>query len=193
MNWQADFLCIFLFPWQPEETSGTIKEQLAAIAPILEQLWQQKDERIKEFSDVQSQIQKICGEIAGDFNPSDQTGPPEVDESDLSLKKLDEYQCQLQELQKEKVTLLYNPIMYKLVTYLKNSIYSLSYQQVESFVTLLCLAEWEVAQGSWICEYCTWSLFCPWYGLLQYCDWGSSKLKWFYWCSLQEHKQWHTS
>lgn len=89
---------------QPEKTSGTIKEQLAAIAPILEQLWKQKDDRIKEFSDVQSQIQKICGEIAG--NLSDQAAPV-VDESDLSLKKLDEYHAQLQELQKEKVTLLH--------------------------------------------------------------------------------------
>ncbi|KAE8725468.1 65-kDa microtubule-associated protein 1 [Hibiscus syriacus] len=84
----------------PEKASGTIKEQFAAIAPTLEQLWKQKGERVKEFSDVQSQIQKICGEIAG--NTSEQTGAPEVDESDLSLKKLDEYQVKLQELQKEK-------------------------------------------------------------------------------------------
>ncbi|GMJ05061.1 microtubule-associated proteins 65-1 [Hibiscus trionum] len=84
----------------PEKASGTIKEQLAAIAPALKQLWKQKEERVKEFSDVQSQIQKICGEIAG--NASEQTGAPEVDESDLSLKKLDEYQVKLQELQKEK-------------------------------------------------------------------------------------------
>ncbi|KAL1369842.1 hypothetical protein HN51_000209 [Arachis hypogaea] len=90
------------FAGMPEKTSGTIKEQLAAIAPILEKLWQQKDERVKEFSDVQSQIEKICGEIAGDLSPSDQTGPPAVDESNLSLKKLDEFQSQLQELQKEK-------------------------------------------------------------------------------------------
>ncbi|GLU23831.1 hypothetical protein SLE2022_398070 [Rubroshorea leprosula] len=84
----------------PEKTSGTIKEQLAAIAPILEQLWKQKEERVKEFSDVQSQIQKICGEITGNFG--EQVVAPAVDESDLSLKKLDEYQSKLQELQKEK-------------------------------------------------------------------------------------------
>ncbi|GAV85866.1 MAP65_ASE1 domain-containing protein [Cephalotus follicularis] len=82
------------------KTSGTIKEQLAAIAPALEQLWKQKEERIEEFSDVQSQIQKICGEIAGNLSLSEQA--PAVDEADLSLKKLDEYQAQLQELQKEK-------------------------------------------------------------------------------------------
>ncbi|KAA3467435.1 65-kDa microtubule-associated protein 1-like isoform X1 [Gossypium australe] len=84
----------------PETTLGTISEQLAAIAPALEQLLKQKEERVKEFSDVQSQIQKICGEIAG--NASEQTGAPAVDESDLSLKKLNEYQVKLQELQKEK-------------------------------------------------------------------------------------------
>ncbi|KAH0888958.1 hypothetical protein HID58_051387 [Brassica napus] len=82
----------------PDKSSGTIKEQLAAIAPALEQLWQQKDERVREFSDVQSQIQKICGEIAGGLSSE----VPIVDESDLSLKKLDDFHSQLQELQKEK-------------------------------------------------------------------------------------------
>ncbi|KAK1430929.1 hypothetical protein QVD17_14058 [Tagetes erecta] len=83
----------------PEKTSGTIKEQLAAIAPALEQLWKKKEERIHEFSDVQAQIKKICGEIAG----SDElAGSLAVDVSDLSLKKLEEYQKHLQELQKEK-------------------------------------------------------------------------------------------
>ncbi|KAE9456468.1 hypothetical protein C3L33_11555, partial [Rhododendron williamsianum] len=83
----------------PEKTSGTIKKQLEAIAPALEQLWKQKDERIKEFFNVQSQIQRISGEIAG---TSEQVGSLVVDEADLTLKKLDEFQSQLQELQKEK-------------------------------------------------------------------------------------------
>ncbi|KAJ7960834.1 65-kDa microtubule-associated protein 1 [Quillaja saponaria] len=86
----------------PENTSGTIKEQLEAIAPALEQLWEQKEERVKEFFDVQSQIKKICGEIAGNLNLSDLAGTLAVDETDLSLKKLDEYHSQLLELQKEK-------------------------------------------------------------------------------------------
>lgn len=86
---------------QPESASGTIKEQLAAIAPALEQLWKQKEKRVKEFFDVQSEIQKICGEITGSLNISEN---PVVDESQLSVEKLDEYHCQLQELQKEKVS-----------------------------------------------------------------------------------------
>ncbi|KAL0320837.1 UNVERIFIED_CONTAM: microtubule-associated protein 1 [Sesamum radiatum] len=85
----------------PEKTSGTIKEQLAAIAPALEKLWKQKDDRVKEFSDVQSQIQKICAEIAGTSEPVES---PVVDESDLSTKKLDEFHAQLQDLQKEKAS-----------------------------------------------------------------------------------------
>ncbi|KAL2523737.1 65-kDa microtubule-associated protein 1 [Abeliophyllum distichum] len=64
----------------PEKTSGSIKEQLAAIAPALEKLWKQKDERMKDG----------------------QEESPAVDESDLSLKKLDEFHAQLQDLQKEK-------------------------------------------------------------------------------------------
>ncbi|GAB2284717.1 hypothetical protein Dimus_019170 [Dionaea muscipula] len=84
----------------PEKTSGTIKEQLAAIAPVLEQLCKQKEERLKEFSDVQTQIQRICREIAANSSLNDQASV--VDESDLSLKKLEKYQAQLQELQKEK-------------------------------------------------------------------------------------------
>ncbi|KAL6544512.1 hypothetical protein OROMI_023374 [Orobanche minor] len=83
----------------PEKTSGTIKEQLEAIAPALEKLWEQKDDRIREFSDVQFQIQKNCAEIAGASEPLES---PAVDESDLSTKKLNEFQAQLHNLQREK-------------------------------------------------------------------------------------------
>ncbi|XP_073039466.1 65-kDa microtubule-associated protein 1-like [Primulina eburnea] len=83
----------------PEKTSGNIKEQLAAIHPALEKLLKQKDERRKEFADVHSQIQKICAEIDGS---GDQAESPAVEESDLSVKKLNEFQVQLQDLQKEK-------------------------------------------------------------------------------------------
>lgn len=98
----------YWFEVQPEKTLGTIKEQLEAITPLLEKLWIQKDERVNEFSEVQSLIQKIRGEIAG--NLIKETVTPKVDETDLSLKKLDEFHLQLQELQKEKV----RPLFYSL-------------------------------------------------------------------------------
>ncbi|CAH1444347.1 unnamed protein product [Lactuca virosa] len=83
----------------PVKTSGSIKEQLAAIAPALEHLLKQKEERVKKFANVLTQIQKIRGEISG---TNEQTGSFTVDESDLSVKKLDEFHDHLQELEKEK-------------------------------------------------------------------------------------------
>jgi Ase1/PRC1/MAP65 family protein len=88
---------------QPEKTSGTIKQQLAAIAPILEQLTKKKNERKREFINVQSQIDQICGEIAGTIEVGEQVATPQVNDDDLTLEKLKEFRSQLQELEKEKV------------------------------------------------------------------------------------------
>lgn len=99
---------------QPDKSSGTIKEQLTDIAPTLEQLLKQKEDRIKEFSDVQSEIEKICVEIAGNIKVDDNVKTSEVDESDLTIEKLDEFQSQLHELRKEKVTLLFNTLTVKI-------------------------------------------------------------------------------
>ncbi|KAG0473605.1 hypothetical protein HPP92_015462 [Vanilla planifolia] len=86
----------------PEKSTGTIIEQLASIAPALEQLWKQKEERVKQFADVQTQIQTVSAEIAGSLNLGEKLEAPLVNENDLSLKKLNEFKSQLQELQKEK-------------------------------------------------------------------------------------------
>ncbi|KAK3129064.1 hypothetical protein QOZ80_6BG0470980 [Eleusine coracana subsp. coracana] len=86
----------------PEKTSGTIKQQLAAIAPTLEQLTKKKNERKREFINVQSQIDQICGEIAGTLEVGEQVATPQVNEDDLTLERLEEFRSQLQELEKEK-------------------------------------------------------------------------------------------
>ncbi|KAF6144956.1 hypothetical protein GIB67_013307 [Kingdonia uniflora] len=107
-NGRSELSSLFLalgeksFVGVPDTSAGTIKDQLSSIAPALDQLWKQKEERTKEFADVQLQIQKICGEIAGNLKINENGDFPVVDESDLSLKKLDEFQTQLQELQEEK-------------------------------------------------------------------------------------------
>jgi protein regulator of cytokinesis 1 len=88
---------------QPEKTTGTIKQQLAAIAPTLEQLTKQKNERKREFVNVQSQIDQICGEIAGTIEVGEQVTTPQVNEDDLTLERLEDFRSQLQELEKEKV------------------------------------------------------------------------------------------
>lgn len=86
----------------PDKTTGTIKEQLAATSPFLEQLCRKKEKRVKEFADVQVQIQTIRGEIAGSLQVGDHLETPHVDEDDLSMKKLNEFLFELQALQKEK-------------------------------------------------------------------------------------------
>eukprot|EP01018_Ginkgo_biloba_P011853 Gb_30131 [translate_table: standard] len=95
---------------QADRRAGSLKEQLEAIAPQLEEMRRRKEERIKQILDVKTQIQKISNEIAGctQFNPSAIT----VDENDLSLRNLEEYQKQLQALQKEKSDRLYKVIEY---------------------------------------------------------------------------------
>lgn len=86
----------------PDKSSGTIRGQLAAITPVLEQLYKQKRDRILEFTDVLFQIQVINGEITGSLAHGEKIGMPIVEENDLSLKKLEEFHLQLQELQREK-------------------------------------------------------------------------------------------
>ncbi|KAL5661090.1 hypothetical protein ACJX0J_028215, partial [Zea mays] len=90
----------------PDKTSGTIKEQLAAISPSLETLRRKKESRVKEFAHVQLQIQILRDEIAGDLHIGEQLETPHVNADDLSVRRLNEYLSELQALQKEKSTRL---------------------------------------------------------------------------------------
>lgn len=57
---------------------------------------------MKDFTETQSQIIRICAEIAG--NSQDiMSADPQVNEHDLTIKKLGELKSHLQELQNEKV------------------------------------------------------------------------------------------
>ncbi|GKC95174.1 65-kDa microtubule-associated protein 8 [Tanacetum coccineum] len=89
-------------PTRPEKMAGTLKEQLGAIAPALQKMQMRKAERMKQFRTVQSQIQKISTEIAGLFEYDDSLPDVIVNEHDLSLKKLEEYQMELQRLHADK-------------------------------------------------------------------------------------------
>lgn len=81
----------------------SLKEQVSKIDPLLKDLRRRRDERIKEFLEVQLQIVHICAEISGDVHSSGSEFS-QVDERDLTLKRLGELKCQLLELQKEKNT-----------------------------------------------------------------------------------------
>lgn len=83
--------------------TGTLKEQLDSITPALREMRLKKEERVNQFRAVQSQIQKISAEIAGRPEVNDSSLNLKMNENDLSLKKLEEYQIELQRLHNEKV------------------------------------------------------------------------------------------
>lgn len=82
---------------------GTLKEQLNSITPAIREMQLRKDERVKQFRVVQGQIHKISAEIAGRSEYNDSTSAVCVNENDLSLKKLEEFQNELQRHHSEKV------------------------------------------------------------------------------------------
>ncbi|XWS69244.1 hypothetical protein CRYUN_Cryun04dG0162600 [Craigia yunnanensis] len=89
-------------PGRPEKMSGTLKQQLDSITPALRDMRLRKEERVNQFQAVQGQIQKISAEIAGQSEYDDSITNVRVNENDLSLKKLEEYQNELQRLRNEK-------------------------------------------------------------------------------------------
>ncbi|CAK9184945.1 unnamed protein product [Ilex paraguariensis] len=88
---------------KPEKMVGTLKEQLDSITPALREMQLRKQERVKQFQAVQGQIQKISAEVAGQSEYDDSSSNVIVNKNDLSLKKLEEYQIELQRLHNEKV------------------------------------------------------------------------------------------
>ncbi|KAG6787784.1 hypothetical protein POTOM_003829 [Populus tomentosa] len=47
-----------------EKGRGTLKQQISAVNPVLDELRLKKQERIKVFYETESQIAQICAEIA---------------------------------------------------------------------------------------------------------------------------------
>ena len=84
---------------QPEKMNGSLKEQLNSITPALQEMQMRKEARLKQFIEVQTEVQRIASEIAG----RSENKVVNVNEEDLSLKKLEEHQSELQRLKREKV------------------------------------------------------------------------------------------
>ncbi|KAJ6800713.1 65-kDa microtubule-associated protein 6-like [Iris pallida] len=81
---------------------ASLKEQLALVTPLLEDMRKKKEERVKQFTEVCSQIEKITSEMT-EFNQKNATtNSVAIEEHDLSVRKFSEYQAQLRTLQKEK-------------------------------------------------------------------------------------------
>jgi protein regulator of cytokinesis 1 len=80
-----------------------LKEELEMIVPELAEMQKRKHDRRNQFIEVQEQIQSISNEIHG----AREIIPFIVDDTDLSLRKLEELHRQLHTLQKEKVNDLF--------------------------------------------------------------------------------------
>lgn len=85
---------------QSDQNLTSLKAELRTILPELEEMKKRKLERRNQFLEVLEKIQKIQMEI---YATSLKTV---LDETDLSLRKLEELNVQLQELEKEKVIFL---------------------------------------------------------------------------------------
>uniref|UniRef100_A0A0V0IVC2 Putative 65-kDa microtubule-associated protein 6-like n=1 Tax=Solanum chacoense TaxID=4108 RepID=A0A0V0IVC2_SOLCH len=89
-------------PIQSEKMSASLKEQLGLIMPLVDDLKAKKDERVKQFADIKTQIEKITSEISGSCNIVNSLSTLNLEEHDLSTRKLSECQSHLRALQKEK-------------------------------------------------------------------------------------------
>jgi protein regulator of cytokinesis 1 len=90
-----------------DEKHTSLKDQLAAVTPLLEDLRVKKQDRIKQISNVQSQIEKIKSQIS-DQSYQDRDGSIKQlnDDHDLSTRRISDLQMQLRNLQKEKVMMI---------------------------------------------------------------------------------------
>ncbi|KAL1822825.1 hypothetical protein ACET3Z_009603 [Daucus carota] len=85
---------------QSDQRPRSLKEELRSILPQLEEMQKKKLERKNQFFDAVEKTQKIKKEI---YRSDERTSSsPGVDETDLSVRKLEELQKELQDLQKEK-------------------------------------------------------------------------------------------
>ncbi|KAB5544901.1 hypothetical protein DKX38_013013 [Salix brachista] len=100
-------------PIQTEKRTRSLKQKLASVTPVVEDLRMKKEERIKQFAEIKSQVEKINSEIS-EYNNLSNTLLTNLtlDEQDLSLRKLGEYQTHLRSLQKEKSDRLHKVFEY---------------------------------------------------------------------------------
>lgn len=110
----AHLVIVIKLQIQTEKRLTSLKEKLASVAPLVDDLKMKKDERMKQFGDIKAQIDKISGEISGyNYLNSAVITSLTLDDQDLSLRKLTEFQTHLCTLQKEKVNLSF----WKLIIY----------------------------------------------------------------------------
>ncbi|XP_047307615.1 65-kDa microtubule-associated protein 6-like isoform X2 [Impatiens glandulifera] len=85
-----------------EKRAITLREHLSSLHPLVEELKLKKEERVKEFADLKVQIDKITAEISGYGHHNGSLYSLNLEEQDLSLRKLNDYQTHLRGLQRQK-------------------------------------------------------------------------------------------
>ncbi|XAR66171.1 hypothetical protein NMG60_11012291 [Bertholletia excelsa] len=83
---------------QTDENSKSLKAELRVVLPQLEEMQRRKSERRNQFVEVIEKIENISRDLSLEHTPSVKA----VDETDLSLEKLEELQIELEMLEKEK-------------------------------------------------------------------------------------------
>ncbi|KAK4397360.1 microtubule-associated protein 3 [Sesamum angolense] len=87
-------------PVHIKKSSGSLKKELQEIMPELEDMKKKRNERKGQFAEVLKQINSISTELAG--STEENLNTIVIDESDLSMKRLDDLRSQLLLLQEEK-------------------------------------------------------------------------------------------
>ncbi|XP_013606870.1 PREDICTED: 65-kDa microtubule-associated protein 3-like [Brassica oleracea var. oleracea] len=85
---------------QSDQSVGSLKLELGKILPELEEMQKRKIERRNQFLLVLEEVENITNDIKGQGEHV--LSKPPIDETDLSMRKLEELNCHLQALQKEK-------------------------------------------------------------------------------------------
>ncbi|KAK8938306.1 65-kDa microtubule-associated protein 3 [Platanthera guangdongensis] len=84
---------------QTNQNATSLKKELNIATLQLEEMRKRKSDRLSQFLHVMNQIRKISAEIQPDGQDQNTVN---IDESDLSIRKLEEFQRHLEELKKEK-------------------------------------------------------------------------------------------
>ncbi|KAJ4745868.1 microtubule-associated protein 65-7 [Rhynchospora pubera] len=81
--------------------AAPLRDKIANVTPLLETLRLRREERVRQFSEIRSQIETIRSELS-DSQQVTVSGSTVNDEQDFSVRTLNEYQAELKALQKEK-------------------------------------------------------------------------------------------
>ncbi|KAJ4812627.1 microtubule-associated protein 65-7 [Rhynchospora pubera] len=81
--------------------AAPLRDKIANVTPLLETLRLRREERVRQFSEIRSQIETIRSELS-DSQQVTVSGSTVNDEQDFSVRRLNEYQAELKALQKEK-------------------------------------------------------------------------------------------